>query len=113
MDDILQFVALETIKTRRGFQTTLTFTPAAIDLIKETYEVNPEDAIIIQNEDVFEDLEEEELEIVNEMLSNQMICENFIINEMGIDDCIEMIGSANSKGEIKMIVLTEKETGYL
>lgn len=119
MEDILQFIALETKETNKGIQTSLTFTPAAIDLITETYEVNYEEfenlmeATALQNEDMWDSLEEEEKQIINDSLRNQIICENFVTNQMGIKDCLSMVSTTNSKGEIHMVITTKEETGYL
>lgn len=119
MDDILQFIALETKETSEGIQTSLIFTPAAIDLITEMYEVDYEqfenlmEITASQNGDMWDSLEEEEKQMISDSLKSQIICENFVSNQMGIKDYISMISSSNSKGEIHMVVITKEETGYL
>jgi ribonucleotide reductase beta subunit family protein with ferritin-like domain len=118
MDDILQFIALETKEISKGIQTTLTFTPAAIDLIVQSYEIDYKqfedlmEATASQNGDMWDSLEDEEKQMISDSLRDQIICESFVTNQMGID-CEEMVSSSNSKGEIHMVVITKEETGYL
>jgi acyl-CoA reductase-like NAD-dependent aldehyde dehydrogenase len=119
MEEILQFIAVETTKTKDGYQTIMTFTEAAIDLIKETYIVDQEQvedltsATIEQNADVWDNLETEEREAIMEDIVDQIACESFTVDEMGIDDYISITYTSTLNGEVQIIVLTEEPIPFI
>lgn len=119
MDDILNFIALQSRESKDGIQTTLTFTPAAIELIHERYGVDDAQceqmlcSVIDQNENEWESIPECQRKIISEGVVNQIACEGFVVDQMEIDDYILMAATCFDDGEIQIFVLTEEDTGYI
>ena len=119
MDEILEFVALEATETEDGLKTVMTFTQAAIHLIKDTYGIDEEQleemisSTIDQNEEVWNELDDDETESLIQDLTDQVVCAKFAVEEMEIYDFSAMIYSCNDNGEVQIVVLTEEATGYI
>lgn len=119
MKDILHFIALKAKTTSRGVKTNLTFTPTAIQLIRTRYALSEEELektlqlAIEQNKEAWDEFLDSEKSFITESLVNQLSCENFIINQMGISDYLEIMHSSEANGEIQVSVLTKDELEYI
>lgn len=119
MKDILHFIALKARMTSRGVETSITFTPTAIQLIKTRYALGEEELkktlqlAIEQNKKAWEELSDEEKESITESLVDQLSCEHFIINQMNVGEYIEIAHSSKTNEEIQISILTKNELEYI
>jgi hypothetical protein len=68
---------------------------------------------IDQNRVVWDSLEEDEQDMLMDSIVDQVACERFATEEMGIEDYITMIHSSNFDGEVQIVVITKQEIGFV